>query len=128
MRAGAWTVAILAGALLAAANVEGRRVVGVSPMCPPEASELMMDYEGVKDVCIAKGPVACRPGRTLSIDRKGNEDGCVTSDGEAEKPSCPRGQRWKAKAGADECVATASPVCPRGFHLQERPGEDACTY
>jgi hypothetical protein len=128
MRADVWTVAGLAGALLLATSAEGRRVVSVSPMCPPEASEMVIDYEGAKDTCVARAPVTCQAGRTLAIDHKGNEDGCVTSNGVADKPSCPHGRRWKAKAGADECVATAAPVCPHEFHLQQRPGEDACTY
>jgi hypothetical protein len=128
MRAGVWVVAGLAGAVLVAAGAEARRVVKVSPECPPEAAEMAIDYEGIKDQCVAREPATCKPGRTLAVDRRGKEDSCVSDDGAIEKPACPRGRQWKPRAEADECVATASPVCPRDFRLEERPGEDACRY
>ena len=128
MRAILLIVGSVAGALLVVSGAEARRVVSVSPMCPAEASEMAIDYEGAKDVCIARSPAVCRPGRMLAIDHKGSEDSCEAEDGATEKPSCPHGRRWKPRAGADECVATASPVCPRDFRLQLRPGEDACVY
>jgi hypothetical protein len=128
MHASLWVVAGLGGACLVASTAQARRVVNVSPMCPPEATEMAIDYEGAKDVCVATSPATCRAGRTLVIDRSGNEDSCVAGEGVAEKPSCAHGRRLKPKPGADECVATASPVCPHDFHLQERPGEDACVH
>jgi hypothetical protein len=128
MRPWVWVLANLGAACLVATGVDAGRVVSVSPACPPEASEMAIDYEGAKDACVAREPVTCRPGRTLAVDRKGNEDSCEAQDGAAEKPSCAHGRAWKPKTGTDECVVTAKPVCPRDFHLVERPGEDACVY
>jgi hypothetical protein len=118
----------LALALLVATQADARRVVAVTPKCQAEATEVSIDYDGARDMCVSKVAVTCPAGRTLARDRAGAEDRCVAAGAADQPPTCPAGHRLNALVGADECVGAKPPICPREYDLRVRPGEDACTY
>jgi hypothetical protein len=128
MRTGRLRIAAMVGMVVVASSAEARRVVKVSPTCADKAARVVVDYDGIKDICVATIPVACAPGFSIVIDRKGEADRCVAGERGEREPSCPSGYHRRVKPGPDECVMTAQPVCAHGFELQVRPGEDACVY